>query len=84
MKYIKLYVEQQNFYCRLFGKQPLDADNLGAADIAYLLDCLENDLSPENLCCDGELRGAALKKKATLLNGAKAELTTLSAKIKGN
>lgn len=35
---------------------------------------LENELSPENLSCDGELRGPALRAKAALLTGALAYL----------
>jgi len=34
------------------------------------LDRIENDLSPENLSCDGELRGAQLLSKRATLNAA--------------
>ena len=79
MRYTKQYVEQRNFYNKPFNKPLLDADALTSQQVAELLDCLEGDLSPENLTCDGELRGAALKKKATMLNGAKRELTAIAA-----
>ncbi len=36
---------------------------------------IETDLSPENLCCDGEISGAAVRRK---LNGLKAELKELA------
>jgi hypothetical protein len=74
MRYTKQYVEQRNFYNKLFKKPLLDADKLTTQQVKELLDSLEGDLSPENLTCDGELRGAALKKRATMLNGAKREL----------
>ena len=38
---------------------------------------LEGDLSPENLCCDGELRGKALADKSKRLRGAYKELQAL-------
>ncbi len=36
---------------------------------------IETDLSPENLTCDGEISGAAVRRK---LNGLKAELKELA------
>ncbi len=36
---------------------------------------IETDLSPENLSCDGEISGAAVRRK---LNGLKAELKELA------
>jgi hypothetical protein len=45
------------------------------------MDDLENDLSPENLTCDGELRGAKLVQKANKLKAAYSELQTLSYKV---
>lgn len=36
---------------------------------------IETDLSPENLCCDGEISGAAVSRK---LRGLKAELKELA------
>jgi hypothetical protein len=38
-----------------------------------VIDCLESDLSPENLTCDGELSDAQVKIKAKFLNAALAE-----------
>ena len=76
-KHLATFVEQSNFTRRIFGGKVLSVSNLTAADRAELLDELEGALSPENLCCDGELRGAPLRKKAAMLNGAKAELERL-------
>lgn len=78
MKYLTQYIDQQNRYAAFFNsKNKFDVANLTRREINELLERLEGDLSPENLCCDGELRGAALQKKATMLNGAKRELETL-------
>ena len=35
---------------------------------------IENDLSPENLCCDGEISGAAVSKKLRALKAEQKEL----------
>jgi hypothetical protein len=74
------FVEQQNklaeFMASYGGKglKTYDVKNLTAEDKKDLADCLASALSPENLCCDGELRGAKLQAKAKILNNAKKEL----------
>jgi len=77
MKYLTAYVAQRNRYATLFGNKVMDATNLSMDDMLKLADSLECDLSPENLCCDGELRGAALTQKSTMLYGARSELEAL-------
>jgi hypothetical protein len=42
---------------------------------------LESDLSPENLTCDGEVRGSALQQKARFLNRAAEELLSIDANL---
>ena len=76
---LKQYVDQKNFWNRIAKRPLMDAESLTREQIVYLLDCLECDLSPENLCCDGELRGAALRKKERMLHGAKRELEAMVA-----
>jgi hypothetical protein len=44
------------------------------AEIIRDLQRVECELSPENLCCDGELRGKALLDKAARLNRQRAAL----------
>ena len=41
---------------------------------------LQVDLSPENLCCDGELRGRALQTKTKMLKGALEEIRVYAEK----
>lgn len=78
-KALAAFIDRQNALARLFKSKEYSVDNLTAADRAELLQALETQLSPENLSCDGELRGKALKDKAAVLNGAKAALEALEA-----
>ena len=59
------------------GMKRYDANHITPAEKTELLDDLEGALSPENLSCDGELRGAKLVKKSKMLNGAKAALEAM-------
>jgi len=82
MKNLTAYVAERNFMNKMFGRRgepilPNDVTKLSKAERDRLRDNLECDLSPENLCCDGELRGAALRAKAAKLNGALKELNKL-------
>lgn len=79
MKNLKQYVDQKNFWNDLMKRPLIDIKNMTPKQVRSLLEDLECDLSPENLCCDGELRGAALQKKARMLNGAKRELELMVA-----
>ena len=78
-KHLEAYIARQNFTAAVFKTTVYSAANLTAQHRKELLEQIECDLSPENLCCDGELRGAALRKKAAMINGAKAELLRLQA-----
>lgn len=82
MKHLAKYIAQQNQFASFFPtSRVFDAKKLTTEDKQFLLDKLEGDLSPENLCCDGELRGAKLRTKAIMLNGAKAELEAMGFKV---
>ena len=76
---IKKFIDQQNFMAKLFNKPVVHLEFLTVGAKSKLLDDLECALSPENLCCDGELRGAALQAKARYLNAAKRELMAMKA-----
>ena len=73
-KYLAQYIEQRNRQRMWFNQPQIDPSNISPKDARELLDMLECDLSPENLCCDGELRGAPLRAKAKMLNEAKKAL----------
>lgn len=72
MSHLKTYVDRINAWNKVI-KAPAVTIN-SPKDRAMIRDRLECDLSPENLCCDGELSGRALRIKADYLNGALAEL----------
>jgi hypothetical protein len=80
MKNLTAFVAQQNFHATLFGDKPLDVNRLTSADRTQLYAALDSALSPENLCCDGELRGRALQQKSRMLNGALRELQAMEGK----
>lgn len=72
------YIEGKNWVRRMFNEPLLDVDNLTQQQVRQLLDQIEGDLSPENLSCDGELRGAKLKAKQNMILGARKELEARS------
>jgi hypothetical protein len=72
---LKQYLDRANTLGKLFGDKEYDLNNvLDRRRLAEKLDC---DLSPENLSCDGEVRGAALKHKYTFLTRALKQLEFL-------
>ena len=73
-RYLVEYIEQRNRMRMWFNKTQYDPADLSAKDVQELLEQLENDLSPENLCCDGELRGEPLRRKTKMLHEARAAL----------
>ena len=73
-KYLIQYIEQKNRWRPMFKQTEIDPVNISPKEARELLDSLECDLSPENLCCDGELRGAPLRAKTKMLNEAKKAL----------
>ena len=78
MSHLKNYVDQRNRVSALFGEdEKINIANINQHDANRLFDLIECDLSPENLCCDGELSFAAVQRKATVLNGARAELAAM-------
>ena len=72
---LEQYVDQKNAYAKIFGKTPLSL--LNAKDRQSIANSLDADLSPENLTCDGEIRGAQLQAKARFLNRCAAELVSI-------
>ena len=87
---LKAFIAQQNTtvdMMRKFGgwsdaqaaaaSYPASPAELTGAQRVALAQRLSCSLSPENLCCDGELRGAKLQAKSRLLYKAKEELEGL-------
>ena len=74
------YVEQKNTWRAFFNQKPLSVMN--AEDRRTVAKMLESDLSPENLTCDGELKGVELRTKASFLNRVADELADLDPEIR--
>lgn len=68
------YFEKERAMAKAFGF-PYEAPT--SMNAKTWLDKIENELSPENLTCDGELRGAQLKAKQKNLMEALDYLTAL-------
>jgi len=75
MKNLQQYVDQTNRWGSIFGAPALDLNN--PQDRQKIANKIDSDLSPENLTCDGELRGAQVRARAKLLNAAARELKAL-------
>lgn len=78
MQHLSSYIARRNLWADIFKRPVLDAKNLTPRQMQDLLSSIEADLSPENLTCDGELRGAALREKERMLNGAMRDLLALA------
>ena len=76
---LEQYVEQKNRFAKIFGSKTLSL--LNAEDRQRIADSLDADLSPENLTCDGELRGPALQQKYRLLTLAAQQLQSIDPSV---
>jgi hypothetical protein len=74
MRNLTSFIERENAFAEIFSRPTFDPKSLSQEDCQTLLDRLDSQLSPENLTCDGELRGADLKSKARYLIGARDDL----------
>lgn len=80
MQNLKKYVASLNAITAIFDGEAdanIDLNNLDNAVAQRIFNYIEGDLSPENLCCDGELPFAAVKRKANMLNKARDELIAM-------
>jgi len=67
-KSLAQYIAHKNLMNKLFGSKPIiDPDNITPTQARRLLDSIESDLSPENLCCDGEISATEARRKAKFL-----------------
>jgi hypothetical protein len=72
---IEQYVEQKNKWRAIFNQKPLSL--LNAKDRQAIANSIDSDLSPENLTCDGELRGSQVQQKQRYLFRCAEELITI-------
>lgn len=73
-KHLQNFIEGVNLWAKVIKTKVYDHKKLTAEDRRELLDRLDSEQSPENLCCDGELSGNTLKLKAAKLAGARRAL----------
>lgn len=81
MSHLDDYLFKKNFMASVFGGRTYDVYSLSGMDIDYLLQDLDNELSPENLSCDGELQGKALAMKKDALENAMKELIEMQEQL---
>jgi hypothetical protein len=80
MKTLKAYVDQKNRWNALFqGEQFEIATAAGRQRVAG---CINADLSPENLTCDGELPRSQVQARYRELTQAAKELKQLDPSVK--
>lgn len=77
---LEQYVADKNRWSAIFKGPQLSL--LNAKDRQRLAASLDADLSPENLTCDGEVRGAQLQAKYQFLIRAAEELQSIDPAIK--
>jgi hypothetical protein len=80
MKALQAYVDQKNKWNKLFkGKQYEIATAKGRQEVA---DCIDAELSPENLTCDGELSRSQVQARYKALTSAARDLQKLDPSVK--
>ena len=76
---LEQYVERKNSWGAIFGKPALSL--LNAKDRQSIANSLDADLSPENLTCDGELRGSQVRDKQRYLFRCAEELISIDPSV---
>lgn len=69
------FVAEKNSWNSIFGRTPYDLSV--PADRQRLARCIDSELSPENLTCDGELSRAQVQAKYNRLIKVSRELLVL-------
>lgn len=81
MKDLIRYVEQKNKWYALFNKQPNYLDLDKPADRQRIANMIDAELSPENLTCDGELRGDQVRERYNHLTAIAKQLQKLDPSV---
>ena len=77
---IEQYVENRNHLRKCFNLDPYSLSS--PCDRQRIADDLMADLSPENVSCDGEVRGQALVTKVANLNRCVKDLIKLDSTVR--
>ena len=76
---LEQYVEQKNKWRGVFNQKPLSL--LTQGDRQTIANSIDSELSPENLTCDGELRGAQVQQKFRCLTRCAEELLSIDPSV---
>ena len=76
---LEAYVENKNRWRLIFTQKPLSL--LNAQDRQAIANSIDSELSPENLTCDGELRGAQVQQKFRYLTRCAEELLSIDPSV---
>ena len=82
MKELSKYVQTKNSWDKMFNKSFRPLSLIFIEDRQLLARMLSNDLSPENLTCDGELPRAQVITRKRLLDKAAEQLLALDPSVK--
>ena len=75
MTALQAYIDQKNKWQKLFKGPQYEIETAKGRRVVAA--CLDSDLSPENLTCDGELSRAEIVQRHRVLTAAAAELARL-------
>ena len=73
---IQKYVDNINIWRNMMGKESLSL--LNSKDCQMIAGILESDMSPENITCDGEIRGAQVQQKLNYYTRCAKELESMA------
>ena len=76
---LEQYVENKNRWRLIFTQKPLSL--LNKQDRQSIANSIDSELSPENLTCDGELRGAQVQQKFRYLTRCAEELLSIDPSV---
>ena len=75
MTALQAYIDQKNKWQKLFKGPQYEIETAKGRRVVAA--CLDSDLSPENLTCDGELSRAEIVQRHKVLTAAALELNKL-------
>jgi len=76
---LEQYVNEKNKWRAIFNQKPLSL--LNKQDRQAIANSIDSELSPENLTCDGELRGAQVHQKFRYLTRCAEELLSIDPSV---
>ena len=76
---LEQYVDQKNKWRGVFNQKPLSL--LNKQDRQAIANSIDSELSPENLTCDGELRGSQVQQKFRYLTRCEEELLSIDPSV---